>query len=257
MVRFLEGTLMEQNLNSRLDLHHIQRAIILSLVTRSPLRFTQLHPPRIPNNTFSYHLKKLVTAGYIESTPDGYIPTRKTLKMVTFNADQKGRVSTPAFITMAYVTNDDGETLLINRNLSPFQGWYGLPSGTVHLGETLDEAVRRELREKAGIVVDASDQDALKPIGVLDFQYRKEDTDELFAHAVAFLYSYRYSGDKTIINDKETRFGQLSWSKFGRSHILPEALAVKEIADIGEFVKKTVRFKEPSRPPVLALHRSP
>lgn len=236
-------------MNRQSDLHHIQRGIILSLVSDSPLSFTELQPPRLPNNTFSYHLKKLLDNGYIEHIKGGYGPTRKALKLVAVNADQKGRVSSPTIITMFYVTNDDNEVLLLNRNIDPFQGWYGLPSGTIHLGESLDEAAHRELYEKSGLNADTT----MKAIGILDFQYREEGTDDLFAHALAFLYTYHYSGDKKLINDKSNRFGQLSWSKLGRQHILPEVLAVKEIAEDGAFVKKSVRFVEPARIPVLSL----
>lgn len=234
-------------MNQQFDLHHIQRSIILSLVTSSPQKFTELQPPRLPNNTFSYHLKKLVDTGYVEHTPQGYIPTRKALKLTAINTDQKGRISTPSVITMLYVTNTDGELLLINRNMYPFQGWYSLPSGTIHLGETLDGAAQRELFEKTGI--EATEE--LTSIGVLDFQYREEGTDDLFTHAIAFLYSYCYSGDKLCINDKSTRFGQLSWSKLGRKHILPEVAVAKEIAHGGQFVKRSVCFVEPAHTPIL------
>lgn len=71
-------------MDHRFDLHHIQRSIILSLATKSPLSFTELQPPHIPNNTFSYHLKKLVENGYVEHalTKSGYLPTRKALKLM-------------------------------------------------------------------------------------------------------------------------------------------------------------------------------
>lgn len=240
---------MEGTMNQQFDFHHIQRSIILSLVTHSSLKFTELQPPRVANNVFSYHLKKLVDSGYVEHTDVGYRATRKALKMIAVNADQKKRVSTPAVITILYVTNNEGETLLMNRNTYPFQGWYGLPSGTVHLGESVDEAATRELFEKTGIDV----SEVLDSIGILDFQYREEGTDDLFVHALAFLYKYHYTGDKSLINDKSTKFGQLSWSKFGRQHILPEVLVVREIANTGGFVKRSVRFIEPGHAPILAL----
>lgn len=235
-------------MNQRFDLHHIQRGIILSLVARSPLKFSELQPPRIPNNTFSYHLRKLLENGYIEQTQSGYIPTRKSLKLIAINGDQKWRASSPSLITMFYVTNDEGEVLLLNRNIEPFQGWYSLPSGAIHTGETLLEAAERELYEKTGIKTDA-----LQPIGVLDFQYREESTEDLFVHALAFLFSFQYIGDKMSMNDKSTRFGQLSWSKLGRQHILPEVNAVRDIAESATYTQKSIRFVEPSHKPILSL----
>jgi 8-oxo-dGTP diphosphatase len=43
------------------------------------------------------------------------------------------------------------KVLLIQRDLEPFQGKWALPGGFVRIGETLDEAAKRELSEEAGV----------------------------------------------------------------------------------------------------------
>lgn len=54
----------------------------------------------------------------------------------------------------AVVVRDD-RVLLIKRGKPPSEGMWAIPGGRVELGETLQEAVERELREETGIVVRA------------------------------------------------------------------------------------------------------
>jgi 8-oxo-dGTP diphosphatase len=47
----------------------------------------------------------------------------------------------------------NGRTLLIRRGHPPLEGEWSIPGGTLELGETLLDAVRRELAEETGIEV--------------------------------------------------------------------------------------------------------
>ena len=48
---------------------------------------------------------------------------------------------------------DRGRTVLIRRGTEPLLGQWSIPGGTIEIGETLEEAVRRELREETGLEV--------------------------------------------------------------------------------------------------------
>ena len=48
---------------------------------------------------------------------------------------------------------EQGRTVLIRRGTEPLLGEWSIPGGTVEIGETLEEAVRRELREETGLEV--------------------------------------------------------------------------------------------------------
>ena len=47
----------------------------------------------------------------------------------------------------------DGKALIVKRANEPFKGQWSIPGGRVEPGETLAEAVRREMREETGLEV--------------------------------------------------------------------------------------------------------
>jgi 8-oxo-dGTP diphosphatase len=68
---------------------------------------------------------------------------------------------TPLLATDCVVFDGRGRVLLIRRAHPPFEGQYALPGGFVEIGETVETACRRELKEETG--VDVRD---LKLVGV-------------------------------------------------------------------------------------------
>jgi 8-oxo-dGTP diphosphatase len=69
--------------------------------------------------------------------------------------------ATPALTTDAVVFDGSGRVLLIRRKFPPFRGAYALPGGFVEVGETVEAACRRELKEETGV-----EAGALRLIGV-------------------------------------------------------------------------------------------
>lgn len=58
------------------------------------------------------------------------------------------------------VAEDSGReprVLLIRRAQEPLKGQWSLPGGAVELGETLEDAIRREVLEETGLAVDVLD----------------------------------------------------------------------------------------------------
>lgn len=54
---------------------------------------------------------------------------------------------------MGAVLIDDGRVLLIKRGKQPLLGQWSLPGGTVEAGETLEQALVREMREETSLEV--------------------------------------------------------------------------------------------------------
>lgn len=58
---------------------------------------------------------------------------------------------TPALATDCVVFDAKGRVLLVRRKFPPFKGRYALPGGFVEIGETVEDACRRELLEETGV----------------------------------------------------------------------------------------------------------
>lgn len=63
-----------------------------------------------------------------------------------------GPAPTPA-VAVGAVVIDEGRLLLVRRGRAPARGYWSVPGGKVEPGETLAEAVEREVREETALEV--------------------------------------------------------------------------------------------------------
>jgi 8-oxo-dGTP diphosphatase len=91
----------------------------------------------------------------------------------------------------------DGRVLLIRRGKEPLRGRWLVPGGTVELGETLQEAVVREVREETGL-----DVTPFELLTVVDHLDRQEG--RLVHHFVIVDYLCGYvAGEPQAASDAE------------------------------------------------------
>ena len=89
----------------------------------------------------------------------------------------------------------DGSVLLIRRGKEPLRGRWVVPGGTVELGETLEEALVREMEEETGLVVEP-----LEILTVFDRIQREGDRVVYHYVIVDFLCRWR-SGEAKAASD--------------------------------------------------------
>jgi 8-oxo-dGTP diphosphatase len=81
----------------------------------------------------------------------------------------------------------DGKVLLIRRGKPPLYGRWVVPGGTVELGESLEQALVREMREETGLEV--------VPLEILTvFDRIERDGDRVVYHYVIVDYLCRWLG---------------------------------------------------------------
>jgi ADP-ribose pyrophosphatase len=90
----------------------------------------------------------------------------------------------------------DGRALLIRRAREPLQGRWTIPGGTVELGETLEEAVVREMAEETGLEVDP-----LEVLAVFDRIERDPGGAVRFHHVIVDFLCQRLSGTARAASD--------------------------------------------------------
>ena len=98
---------------------------------------------------------------------------------------------TPMLAADCVVFDRQDRVLLIRRGHQPFEGQYALPGGLVEIGETVEAACRRELKEETGI-----EAGALALIGV--YSDPKRDPRN---HACSIAYLARVEGAEPTAGD--------------------------------------------------------
>ena len=94
----------------------------------------------------------------------------------------------PRVAVGAFVFKDD-RVLLVRRGRPPAKGLWAIPGGSMNLGESLQEATEREIREETGIIIKAKE-----PVYTFDVIERDEDDRIRFHYVIVDLMAEYVSG---------------------------------------------------------------
>jgi len=126
----------------------------------------------------------------------------------------------------------DGKVLTVRRARKPALAHYTLPGGAVETGETLHEAVRREVREETGLDIEPVELAGRREAIIRD------DEGAVKQHFVILCFASRLVGGELCLNDE---LDDAQWLKPA------DLTALKTTDGLAEIVNAAVALLAPGR----------
>jgi 8-oxo-dGTP diphosphatase len=120
------------------------------------------------------------------------------------NSDNARTYPKRPYLAVSAAIFRDGRVLIVRRARPPAHGLYTLPGGGVELGETLEQAVIREVREETGL--------AIAPLGLVGFReaIARDDAGHIERHFVILPFAARWVGGEITLNEE---LAEAHWRK--------------------------------------------
>jgi len=125
------------------------------------------------------------------------------------DADSARIYPTRPYLAVSAAVFRDGRVLIVRRARPPAHGLYTLPGGGVELGETLEQAVVREIREETALEIE--------PVALVGFRQAiaRDAAGRVERHFVILPFAARFIGGKISLNEE---LAAAAW-------LAPEAIA--------------------------------
>jgi ADP-ribose pyrophosphatase YjhB (NUDIX family) len=115
----------------------------------------------------------------------------------------------------------EGKVLLVRRSRSPGKGFYSLPGGRVEFGESLHQALAREVDEETGLRIDV--------VGLAGWR-EVLPTAAGGGHYVIMSFAARWREREPLLNDEHDDFRWLMPGEFGDLKLTGGLIEVVEAA---------------------------
>lgn len=204
--------------------HHIQRRIVYQLAFVDSLRFAELQPDDLENKLFTYHLKKVLAAGFVVKQPDGsYALTPEGRRVGKGALEREHKYINRAYSVLLIALKKDDSWLLFKRQTHPLIDLYGFmqakPSATEPILATAEKTCRSETGLGATFSVHGNGY----------FRMYKGDALESFIHFTLVIGS-----DITGELRQNSEFGEYEWMMspdFSSSDMLPSMQTLYEMCE--------------------------
>jgi 8-oxo-dGTP diphosphatase len=103
---------------------------------------------------------------------------------------------TRPFLAVSAAILRDGQVLLVRRARPPAFGLFSLPGGVVEIGETLTEALEREVREETSLTI--------APVALAGYRevVARDAEDKVERHFVILPFAARWVSGEPVLNEE-------------------------------------------------------
>ena len=219
--------------------HYIQRDIVYRLAFTEGERFSDLKPDDIESKLFTYHLKKVVAAGYAEKGEDGLYRLTPEGRRIGVGAFRDHHMATDrAYSVLLLVIRriSDGAWLLYRRNTHPLIGLSGFMHTTPTAFSDAPTRAKSELLLKTGL----TGEFAVAGEGY----FRVYDGDELESFTHFTLLACNDATGELIQNSELAEYYWQDTPDFASKEMLPNMVTLHDLYmnDDQRFVEKTFKL---------------
>jgi 8-oxo-dGTP diphosphatase len=120
------------------------------------------------------------------------------------NADNARTYPTRPYLAVSAAIFRDDRVLIVRRARPPAHGLYTLPGGGVELGETLEQAIIREVREETGL--------AITPLALVGFReaIARDAAGNVERHFVILPFAARWIAGEVALSEE---LAEAHWRK--------------------------------------------
>jgi ADP-ribose pyrophosphatase YjhB (NUDIX family) len=138
-------------------------------------------------------------------------------------ADERTYPTRP-FVAASAAILRDGKVLVVRRARAPANGVFSLPGGVVETGETLHEAVAREVMEETGLTIEPVALAGYRETIVRDKEARVE------RHFVILPFAARYIAGEPVLNEELSEWRWVDLAELAALPTTPGLAAIVEAA---------------------------
>lgn len=125
----------------------MKQKILELFVYRNALKFSEIEQLiQTRSNKLAYHLKKLIAQGILTKSLDAYALSETAEYLIPYLSEKKS----PLPVILIHLGNEKS-AFLVKRNKRPYKDKLSLPGGRILLGESLQQATQRIMKEKYNI----------------------------------------------------------------------------------------------------------